>query len=134
MRQHDTTKATNQDDQHDTVVVAEPEENRKEEPIAAEPRKRDELFEKIADVCGWELSNLTKSARGQLNKAAKELRDVGATADQVGGKAAAYKEKYPGIELTPTALIKHWAALYVRKVETKQSIWETYNPPERYYT
>jgi len=110
------------------VSLATPSESRKDSA------KTDNLFDKIAEVCGWETSNLTKSSRGQLNKAVKELRDVGATADQVGGKAAAYREKYPGIELTPTALIKHWAALYVRKVQKKASIWDTYDPPERYYT
>jgi len=123
----------------DAGVRSELPENRKEEPLADKPpatvrKVQDGLFEKVAEVCGWDTTNLTKSSRGQLNKAVKELRDIGATSDQVGGKAAAYKEKYPGMELTPTALIKHWAALYVRKVQTKASIWDTYDPPERYYT
>jgi biotin operon repressor len=115
-RQVGTTKATNQDDQCDTVVVAEPEENRKEEPLADKPpesvrRKTDNLFDAVAKACLWDTASLTKSARGQLNKSVKELRDIGATEEQVGGKAAAYRRQYPNITLTPTALIKHWAGL-----------------------
>lgn len=130
------TKATNQDDQHDTRVVAITGREPEDKTLATSSRKKvnDGLFDKIAEVCGYDTSTLTKSARGQLNKAVKELREVGADADQVGGKAAAYKEKYPGMDLTPTALIKHWAALYVRKVEPRQSAWDTYDPPERYYS
>jgi DNA-binding transcriptional ArsR family regulator len=112
-RQDGTTNATNQDDQHDTVVVAEPEENRKEEPIAAAPRKKepDLLFEAVATACKIDWTALTPSGRGPINRAVKELRDIGVTPDQVGGRAAAYRRTYPDISLTPTALAKHWAAL-----------------------
>jgi len=115
-RQVGTTKATNQDDQCDTVVVAEPEENRKKEPLAATPpkesaKKKDELFEAVAEACGIDWANITTSGRGQLNKATKELRDIGVTPDQVGGRAAAYRKTYPDAPLTPSALAKHWAAL-----------------------
>ena len=74
-------------------------------------RKTDNLFDAIAKACLWDTASLTKSARGQLNKSVKELRDIGATEEQVGGKAAAYRRQYPNITLTPTALIKHWAGL-----------------------
>ena len=131
-----STKATNQDDQHDNGVVAITGREPEDKTLATSSRKiaNDGLFDKVAEVCGWDTKNLTKSSRGQLNKAVKELREVKATAEEVGGKAAAYRQKYPGIDLTPTALIKHWAALYVRKVEVKKSIWETYDPPESYYS
>jgi DNA-binding transcriptional MocR family regulator len=138
-RQVDATNATNQDDQHDTVGVAEPEENRKEEPIAATPPKesaknRDEVFEAVAEACGHNLKSLTRTARGQLNKAVKELKEVEATVQQISGKAAAFRKQYPGMTLTPTALIKHWAALADESTPTKPSIWDTYDPPESYYT
>lgn len=137
-RQDGTTKATNQDDQHDTVGVAEPEENRKEEPIAATPPKtsgkKDELFEAVAEACGIDWRTLTQSGRGPLNRAVKELKEIGVTADQVGGRAAAYKKQYPDAALTPMALAKHWASLAPAKTAARKSIWETYDPPESYYS
>ena len=137
-RTHATTpsRADATTSSHPCDIELEPQNVEPKELPATSSRKtvNDGLFDKVAEVCGWNTTNLTKSARGQLNKAVKELREVKATAEEVGGKAAAYREKYPGIDLTPTALIKHWAALYVRKVEPRQSIWETYNPPESYYT
>lgn len=138
-RQDDTTKATNQDDQHDNAVVAEPEENRKEEPIAASPpeasaKKKDELFEAVARACGIDWTNLTPSGRGPLNKAVKELKQVNATVEQVEARAAAFKKQYPDATLTPMALTKHWASFAPAKTEQRKSIWETYDPPESYYT
>ena len=75
------------------------------------PSKRDELFEAVAEACNIDWNNITTSGRGQLNKATKELRDIGVTPDQVGGRAAAYRKTYPDAPLTPSALAKHWAAL-----------------------
>jgi DNA-binding transcriptional ArsR family regulator len=125
-----TTKATNQDDQGDTVVVGtgrEPEE----EPLAATPN-RDLLFEAVAEACGIRLDALTRSARGQLNAATKELRDIGATPEQVAGKAKAWRKQYEGATLTPTALTKHWAALDDASQPNRPSIWDTYERPEYY--
>lgn len=60
---------------------------------------------------GWKLGNLTDSARGQLNKAAKELRGIEATPEDVGVRAASYRAEWPNATLTPTALVKHWPEL-----------------------
>ena len=106
--------------------------------LAAPPQKsstkKDELFEAVARACSIDWRNLTPSGRGPLNKAVKELRDIGVTADQVGGRAAAYKKQYPDAALTPMALTKHWAALAPQTKTYKESIWETYDPPESYYS
>jgi len=139
MRRDVTTNATNQDDQCDTVGVAEPEENRKKEPIAATPKEpipklKDELFETVAEVCGINLTNMTRSARGQLNRATKELRDIQATTEQIHAKAKAYRTQYPNATLTPTALTKHWSSFAnIEKQQARPSIWDTYNPPKEYY-
>jgi biotin operon repressor len=137
-RQDDTTKATNQDDQCDTVGVAEPEENRKEEPLAAAPREKftrpaDTLFETVANVCGITLTGLTRSSRGQLNRAVKELREVGATEQDVTAKAKAYRTQYPNATLTPSALVKHWASFAdIERKQQRPSVWDTYQRPEYY--
>ena len=138
MRQDVTTNATNQDDQCDTVGVAEPEENRKKEPIAATPKekappKKDELFEAVATACHIDWTNVTKSGRGQLNAATKELKDINATPQQVEGRATAYRKQYPTMPLTPSALVKHWASLDDLSKPRRASAWETYDPPEVYY-
>ena len=94
--------------------------------------KKDELFEAIAEACGIRLDALTRSARGQLNAACKELRDIGATPEQVAGKAKAYRKRYDGAALTPSALTKHWASLEDAAEAKRKSIWETYERPEWY--
>ena len=117
---------------------SEPSENRKEEPLADKPpesvtKKKDSLFETVAEVCGIGLTTLTRTARGQLNKAAKELREIDATEEQVRHKAKAYKAQYPNATLTPTALIKHWSSFaQLEKKQQRPSVWDTYERPEFY--
>ena len=87
-----------------------------EVPLADKPpesriRKTDNLFDTLAKACGINVTELTGSSRGQLNKAVKELRDIGATEQQITDKANAYRRQYEKAALTPLALVKHWPAL-----------------------
>ncbi len=107
------------------------------ESLAAKPpesvtRKKDTLFETVAEVCGISTENLTRSSRGQLNKAMKELREINATDEQVRLKAKAYKRQYQNAALTPMALVKHWSSFAVVEKQQRKSIWETYERPEYY--
>ena len=74
-------------------------------------RPRDELWDALVEECGIDPSSITKSMRGSLNGAAKQLRDVGATAPDVHARAERYRRKWPTVSLTPSALAKHWATL-----------------------
>jgi hypothetical protein len=100
---------------HPCDIELEPENIEPKNSLAAAPQeksaKRDELFEAVAEACNIDWTNLTPSGRGPLNKAVAELRGIGVTPDQVGGRAAAYRKTYPDAPLTPMALTKHWAAL-----------------------
>ena len=113
-------------------------ETNEEKTLAATPpkverRTKDNLFETVAQACGINLTGMTRSARGQLNKACKELREIDATADQVKAKAKAYRTQYPNATLTPTALVKHWSSFAdVEKKQQRKSVWETYERPEWY--
>ena len=103
-------------------------------PKEPTPKPKDELFETVAQVCGINITNLTRTSRGQLNKAVKELREVGATEHDITAKAKAYRTQYPNATLTPIALIKHWSSFtQIEKQQSRPSIWDTYNPPEDYY-
>jgi len=70
-------------------------------------RARDPIFDMLMEVCGSD-GNLTAHARGIYNKAAKQLRDVGATAEQVKERAEKYKIVFNYMSLTPLSLVKHW--------------------------
>jgi hypothetical protein len=75
------------------------------------PKPRDELFEALVDVVGWNTSELTKAARGKINAALKELRAVGATPAEIRARAQRYRRMHSGATLTPNALAAWWAAL-----------------------
>jgi hypothetical protein len=121
---------------HPCDIELDPKNVEPEELLAAEPPKserRDDLFETVAEACGISLTGMTRTARGQLNKACKELREVQATPDQVKAKAKAYRAQYPNATLTPTALIKHWSSFaQLEKKQARPSVWDTYQPQEYY--
>jgi hypothetical protein len=77
----------------------------------AAPRRRDELFDALAGACGIEVAELTRSARGALNRARKDLGEVGATPEDVAARADRYRRRWPAMTLTPSALAKHWPEL-----------------------
>jgi hypothetical protein len=70
----------------------------------------DPLRHSVLTVCGWESTSVTSTALGSLNKALKDLRSVGATAEDVHTQSNRYLAQWSTV-LTPTALAKHWASL-----------------------
>src|SRR5215831_11355077 len=88
----------------------EGDRDREGEPILApSARKRDPLWDALVDETGTEPS--TKMERGMWNAAVKELRDAGATAEQIHTRSEEYRSRWTGVDLTPMALVKHWGAL-----------------------
>jgi Helix-turn-helix domain len=87
---------------------------------AESARQRDRLFEALLDVENiLPGDKLTRSARGKLNSAAKQLREVDATADDVRARAAIYRRKHPTWELTAPSLVKHWPSLNGSTVDAR---------------
>jgi hypothetical protein len=82
-------------------------------------RPRDELWDTIVDVFGYG-EKMTSLERGRINKALKSLREVGATPDEVRGKAAAYRKQFPEVAFTPLALASNWSQLESKK--SRQSV------------
>lgn len=91
-------------DQKELLAAAPPETVKKE-------RKADPLWDTMLQACNINPQTLTGSERGRINKALKELREVGATPDELRARAKAYTTKYPGAALTPTALSGNWSQL-----------------------
>ena len=91
--------------------------------IAAAPRQRkpDPLWDTMLAVCGIDGSTLTKTGRGQVNAALKELREIGATPADIESKAKAYRKTWPDVSLTPTALVKHWGSLAVKAAQVSRA-------------
>jgi len=78
---------------------------------------RDISFETLAEMCGMDIKQLTRDARGQLNGALAQIREATPDLEDlelalvIEGKAKAYRASMPDVLLTPPALAKHWASL-----------------------
>lgn len=85
-------------------------------PLPPRSRRRgDPLFEAVYEATAgqpWSLgASLTRTARAALNAAVRDLREVGATPDDVRRAAAAWPAVFPQARCTPHALAKHWHLL-----------------------
>lgn len=70
---------------------------------------------------------LTRSERGRINKALKELREVNATPEDMKARIAEYQKRWPQIEVTITALAANWASLKVKPQVKRDAV--VYVPP-----
>ncbi len=68
-------------------------------------------------------AKLTKSEAGKINAASRELATMEVTPAEVAAKAAAYREQWPGITLTPHALVNNWTTLEVAGLEAHKHTW-----------
>lgn len=77
-------------------------------PAAKKERPRDPIWDALADLFGEPQTKTEKSLRG---KTVRELREVNATPAGIKARAAEWPRLYPKIDLTQTALTKHWTKL-----------------------
>tara|TARA_Y100000004_G_scaffold10630_1_gene11571 strand:- start:3035 stop:3916 length:882 start_codon:yes stop_codon:yes gene_type:complete len=68
------------------------------------------IFSALCSVLEYDTNGLTTTARGQLNKASKELAEVGATPHDIEVRAKNFALSF-GWKPTPMALVKHWASM-----------------------
>ena len=67
--------------------------------------------ETLAMACGMDPAEITRSAKTELARAAKELVGVGATAEALTARSNEYRRRWPKAKLTPKAMAKHWPTL-----------------------
>lgn len=68
------------------------------------------IFKAICIALGYDMNQLTSMARGQLNKAVKELNDIDVDLNDIPIRAKNHLLNF-GFKATPTSLAKHWASL-----------------------
>lgn len=78
------------------------------QPLAAAPRKRDEIWDSLAEIFG---APTTRSAETRRGKVVSSLRRAGATPDEVFSRARRWALHYPNATMTDTALESHWDTL-----------------------
>jgi len=100
------------------------------------------MVSEIAKVFGWDFARITKSNKKLLGKVASELREAGATPDDIPNLYAyCHNQGWTG-KFTPMALSSQWANYLAQKetssakkdylVDETGMIWHTYVPPPDY--
>lgn len=93
-----------------TEVAKDKAAIKRSRPPAA-PRKRCLLFDSLAVATGYNLAEIGRIAGGRIAIALQDIKSVcpGVTPEEITRRAAAYKRKHQGWDLTPTALASHWS-------------------------
>ena len=73
-------------------------------------QRHKQIFKTICIALGYDMNQLTSMARGQLNKAVKELNDIDVDLNDIPIRAKNHLLNF-GFKATPTSLAKHWASL-----------------------
>jgi hypothetical protein len=73
-------------------------------------QRHKDIFKTICISLGYDMNQLTSMARGQLNKAVKELNDIDIDLNEIPIRAKNHLLNF-GFKATPTSLAKHWASL-----------------------
>jgi len=88
--------------------------------LAATPRARrcDPIFDAFAEAWGIAKDDagkwaITGAQAGKVRKAAKDVRDAGATEVEVRIRCERYRQLHPSWEFTPNAVASHWSSLGV---------------------
>lgn len=89
---------------------------------ARRERPRDQVWDAFVEGCEYEPG--TPTERGAWNKARKEAGD--ATREDVLGRCAEFKRRYPNFRCTPTAVVRQWGALDTTNGSKPQRSMEDY--------
>lgn len=91
-----------------TVTTPEPEVRTGSEPSMPSARKRNEIWDALTVMFG---EATTRSAQTKRGKVTKELRDAGATYDEILARGKRWPMHFDTATLTETALVNHWDRL-----------------------
>ncbi len=76
-------------------------------------RPKDPVFDALVTGCSIDPHQITRTARGALNAALRDIREVrpGVTPAEIKSAIDSYQKLHPTWILTPAALAKHWPSL-----------------------
>lgn len=80
--------------------------------------RRDELFEAIADACGLDYHDLTRSERGRINRACSELRQLQRVPmpSAIAEFARRWRRQYGArVAVTPNTIAANWSRIMASK-------------------
>lgn len=101
-------------------------------PVRSQPKQRtrapDPIFDTLCEVLALDATLLTSSERGRLNSACKQIRDVDGTPDQIRTVARRYREKWPKIDITASAIAGNWSHLLMGSDQDTRPLYETMYP------
>lgn len=96
-----------------TIDYQENTRQENKEPTVLAPQQKaptqQSMVGAILRVFGLAMTN--EIERGKITKAAKLLRESGATEEELERRVANYRRKWPQIDCTPLAMASHWAEM-----------------------
>lgn len=87
----------------------------REQPKERKPRAPDVIWDALVGELRTQPS--TTSERGRWNRAVSELREAGATPEEIKLRSRAYRKRWPDVSFTVSALAANWGSLQSKRVD-----------------
>lgn len=94
-----------------TVTPGTALEPHRNTPTTTTARPRDEIWDAVCDALGADPTNIAKANRSRYGRVVRDLKENGATPRDIAIRSEVYRRTWPGMTLTPEALLKHWDQL-----------------------
>jgi len=88
-------------------------------PPKRKPRKRDKLFDAVCEL--FDLETKTKGGQRRVGALVRDFRLLEATPDELVRRRERYRARWPDVEDTPDALLKHWNRFAADKTAAKSA-------------
>ena len=75
------------------------------------PHATDAVWDALVRIVGWQPEPRDDGAARRFGKVVNELHAMGATPEAISDRASRYKNRWPGVVLSPEAFLKHWSSL-----------------------
>lgn len=90
-------------------------------------RPPDLIFDTFCDVLGIDPKRINRTERGKLNAACLDVREINGTPDEIRLVAKRYRERWPNIDISATAITGNWQRMLngagAPKRETAEEIY-----------
>lgn len=113
----DTPSSTDKDTpvvlDNDLTITNRTKTNRTKE------RKRDFIFEELCNQCDIDWTKAPRGELGRVQRATKELKEVGATVEQIKNVSNWYKKNWTSIDITPNGIANNFTKI-LNKIKEKE--------------
>ena len=105
-KQGDSTEANTEVAREQTITITKELNPFEQDVVALQSANKNDIWKALEQVMGYQPT--TKGEKSNWGKVCKELVEMNVGPHDILERATAYRKRWPNIDLTVNALLKHW--------------------------